>query len=211
MTRSTFPLFQSHLDLVQHYWEEVLQVGDLVIDATCGNGKDTVRLTKLVIPESGCLDIQKGGYPLIHSIDVQKDALESARQHAASVLTTEQVQAIRWVHGSHASFPEEITPKSVTAIIYNLGYLPGGNKAITTQTETTLQSIEAALPLLKEGGIITLTAYPGHPEGALENKALLERLTALDPAQWNVCHHRWINRSTAPELFLIQHQLRNIR
>jgi SAM-dependent methyltransferase len=208
MTRDAFPLFQSHLDLVQHYWERIIQKGDFVIDATCGNGKDTVRLAKLVVPKVGCLDIHKSRYPLIHSIDVQKDALESAQTYALSTLTTEQIQAIRWIQGSHAAFPEEIPPQSVKAIIYNLGYLPGGNKAITTQTESTLQSIEAALPLLKEGGIITLTSYPGHAEGALESKALLERLASLDPKRWNICHHRWINRTAAPELFLIQHQLR---
>lgn len=209
MTRAAFPLFQSHLDLAYHYWEETIQAGDLVVDATCGNGKDTVRLAKLAVPSTGVgnPDVQLAGHPVIHSIDIQKDALKEAQTYAASVLTSEQYQAIRWIHGSHASFPEEIKPGSVKAIIYNLGYLPGGNKTITTLTETTLQSIESALPLLKKGGIITLTAYPGHPEGALENRALLERLSALNPAQWNVCHHRWVNRTAAPELFLIQHQL----
>lgn len=201
MTRATFPLFQSHLDLSHYYLAQVIREGDLVLDATCGNGKDTVFLAKLAVPLVG------DGYPAIHSIDLQEDALKAAQKYAASALTAEQFKAIRWVHGSHASFPEEIRPGSLKAIVYNLGYLPGGNKAITTLTETTLQSIEAALSLLKKGGVITLTAYPGHPEGALENRALFERLTALDPTHWNVCHHRWVNRTAAPELFLIQHQL----
>ena len=49
--------------------------------------------------------------------------------------------------------------------MYNLGFLPGGNKEITTLAKTTMKSIEDGLELLDSNGIMTIAVYRGHAEG----------------------------------------------
>ncbi len=109
-------------------------------------------------------------------------------------------------HQCHSEFPETI--KNVKLIVYNLGYLPGGDKTITTRINTTLQSISKALTLLYNEGCLSITVYPGHTEGAIETQSLLAMLQALDPKAWSCCYHRWINRGdTSPGLILVQRKI----
>ena len=79
---------------------------------------------------------------------------------------------IKLIHSSHTTFPEEIKSGTVRLIVYNLGYLPGSDKALTTKVETTLESINHAQRLIMEGGVISVTCYPGHPEGKKEEEEL---------------------------------------
>lgn len=112
---------------------------------------------------------------------------------------------IHWHQGCHSQFPEEILPHSVRLIVYNLGYLPsGGNKKITTQKSTTLKSLEKALVLLQPGGVISITCYPGHAEGAQEMEEVIAFAAKLPPSEWSCCLHHWLNRNKAPALLLIQ-------
>lgn len=193
--RPQFPLFQTPIDLAQGYWKRLLKKGDTVIDATCGNGHDTVTLAQLME--------DLGGGNLI-ALDVQDAALEATKILCKEWFEPASRVQIDLLRQSHASFPEKLLPSSVALIVYNLGYLPGGDKSVTTLTSSTLQSIETALPLLREGGALSVTCYPGHEEGAKEEKNILEYVQKLPPEQWSCCHHKWINRRTAPSLLLIQ-------
>ncbi|MCH9626984.1 MAG: hypothetical protein S4CHLAM2_06160 [Chlamydiales bacterium] len=161
----------NHLQKAHSYWKETLEPGDLVIDATCGNGHDTLYLTRLGVQ--------------VVAYDIQEKALETARMRAPKA--TYRLQ-------SHASFVE----KEAALIVYNLGYLPGGDKKRTTQTETTLQSVGHALKMVAKA--LSITCYPGHPEGAKEEAALLDFTRSLDPKKWHVCYHQWLNRKQAPSL-----------
>jgi len=185
---ASFPVFNTHLDLAHFYWEKVLQSGDTVIDATCGNGKDTLRMAR------SCQGT-------VYAIDLQPNAIECTKQllHAHGF-----AQNIHYIQGCHSRFPETIAPGSVKLIVYNLGYLPGGNKNLTTTTKTTLESLNNALPLLKEGALLSITCYPGHAEGEIEADHVLKWASSLDPCQWSCCLHRWLNRRKAPCLCLIQ-------
>jgi hypothetical protein len=87
--------------------------------------------------------------------------------------------------------------------VYNLGYLPGGDKQATTSSSTTLESLKAAAALIVAGGAISVTCYPGHPAGKVEEQAVLDYAASLPPAEWSCCHHRWTNRKEAPSLLLI--------
>ncbi len=165
----------NHLQKAHSYWKEILEQGDLVIDATCGNGHDTLYLTEL-------------GAKVV-AYDIQEEALEAARIRAP-----EATYRLR----SHISFVE----KEAALIVYNLGYLPGGNKERTTQTDTTLQSVGRALDMVTKA--ISITCYPGHPEGAKEEAALLDFARSLDPKKWHVCHHQWLNRKQAPSLLWLE-------
>lgn len=184
--QSSFPLIQNHLDFAHDLWKRHLKPGDWAIDATCGNGWDTLELAQLVGPKGGVV-----------SIDIQEAAIAEAKKRACE-------QQVHFFCQSHETFPELCTRHPIRLIAYNLGYLPGGDKAVTTRVESTLKSVYNGLELLETGGVMSMTCYPGHPEGALEEVALKEFVAALDPKKWNVSHHRWVNRKLAPNLFVIQ-------
>lgn len=193
--KKTFSLFQSHLDLAHHYWTQLVQEGDTVIDATCGNGHDTLKLCQLA------LSADKGK---IYAIDSQSIAIESTKTLLAHHLSVDEQKRVEFHHRCHSIFPSSIESEDVKLIVYNLGYLPGGNKAETTTCLTTLQSLQHACALLKAGGAISVTCYPGHPEGAREQEAILKFSSALQPTEWSCCHHTWNNRHLAPSLLLLQ-------
>ena len=196
--RSSFPLFDSHLDLSHFYWQRLVKKGDIVIDATCGNGKDTLKLCELALsPDTG----------IVYGFDVQIEAIAFTNEYLKEHLDAELLTRLKLLQCSHAYFPEEIQTNSVSLIVYNLGYLPGGDKAKTTHTSSTLQSIENALMLLKMGGAISITCYPGHAEGNIEMDALIQYASQLPPKEWSCCHHSWLNRRAAPSLLLMQKTL----
>lgn len=195
MPRNSFPLFQSHLDLAHEYWKRLLQSGDIAVDATCGNGQDTLALAKMYLtPREGN----------IYAFDIQERAIASTQLLLADALPEEIRKRIVLTCASHEHFPFSIAPESVRLFVYNLGYLPKGDKSLTTRVESTLSSIQEALKLLACGGAISVTCYPGHTEGAEEEKSLLSFAKTLDARHWSCCHHRWLNRRESPSLLFIQ-------
>ncbi len=190
-----FHLFQSHRDLAHHYWSLCVEKGDTVIDATCGNGKDTLMLAKLA------LDLSQGS---LFALDIQEIAIQKTGQLLEKNLSSDEYQHCHFVQGCHSVFPAEIKAETVKLVVYNLGYLPGGSDPLTTQFETTLTSIQKAMALVMWGGVISITCYPGHPEGKVEEDGILAFVAGLDPVEWSCCHHRWLNRRAAPSLFLLQ-------
>ncbi len=193
------PLFINHLDLSKQYFRRLLKFGDIVIDATCGNGHDTEYLALQILTE-------KSG--LLYTLDIQDKALDLAKMRIQEKFSTAINQRIHFLKRCHSSFPEEILKKSVQLIVYNLGYLPGGNKEITTKSVTTLKSIQNALELISETGAICITCYPAHPAGEIEEQLILEFMKGLDYHEWICCHHRFINREKSPSLILIQRTLK---
>jgi Putative rRNA methylase len=188
-----FSLFQSHLDLAHAYWTTLLRDGGWAIDSTCGGGRDTLKLARILSgrEESGVI-----------GIDIQKDAIE--RTEALLDGEGSARAQVHLFHQSHEEFPPLAYERPVRLIVYNLGYLPGGDKENTTLTPTTLASIERALELVQPGGALSITCYPGHKEGAREAQAVQELAAGLSPAEWNVCLHTHLNRSASPQLLLLQ-------
>jgi hypothetical protein len=177
-----------HILIARRYWEHVLKPGDTVIDATLGNGHDALFLAQLL----------QGKGKLI-CYEIQEKAIEQAKKRLQE-LPVDYLNTIQFKHQSHHSFEEE----GVKLIVYNLGYLPGGDKKITTLRETTLKSLERGLGALCPKGAISITCYPGHEEGAHEEKLLLDYLRTLPAAQWQICYHQWINRPASPSLIWLQ-------
>lgn len=171
------------LKLGHSIWSEHLKEGSRAIDATCGNGHDTLFLAKQNLSH-------------LYVFDIQEKALLTTQERVG------KRKNISYHLGCHSLF-EGITPP-VDLIVYNLGYLPGGDKSLTTQVETTLQSVQKGLSLLSPRGLMSLTLYPGHPEGKREEEALLDLTSAFSPKKFQVSHHRLLNRSNAPSLLLIQ-------
>ncbi|MFQ5730150.1 MAG: class I SAM-dependent methyltransferase [Waddliaceae bacterium] len=193
-----FSLFHSHIDLAHKHWKSLVRPGDTVIDATCGNGHDTLFLAGLALtPKTGSL----------YALDLQPIAIESCRELLLNNLPRDVFEKIHFIEGCHSILPKGILPESTKLIAYNLGYLPGGDKTKTTRAKTTLKSLRQAQVIIQAGGVISVTCYPGHPEGKEEEKAILEYAETLDPKRWSCCHHSWINRKKAPSLLFIQKRL----
>jgi ubiquinone/menaquinone biosynthesis C-methylase UbiE len=149
-----------------------LQIGDIAIDATAGNGHDTCFLAESIGP-AGC----------VYAFDVQPEAL----QRTASRLETRELRNVVYCEADHADMlsvlPDELLGY-VRAIMFNLGYLPGGDKRLTTSTSTTIRALSASVRLLQPRGVLTVLAYPGHPGGEDETRAVQEFLGTLDSAQF---------------------------
>ena len=171
-----------HLAEATRFWKELLTKEECAIDATCGNGYDTATLAELA--------------GSVIAIDIQEVAISSAKQLAKS-------QSIKWLHQSHETFPAWIEPGSIKLITYNLGYLPGGNKSLTTRVDSTLKSIQNGLPLLKQSGAMTLVCYPGHTEGEKEERELLDFFKTLDRKKYLVSYNAWPNRLKHPSLIKV--------
>jgi predicted methyltransferase len=149
----------------------VLRPGDLAIDATAGNGHDTVFLAGWV-----------GEAGRVLAFDVQAEAITAARARVAAAGLTSRVE---FIHGTHASLPDHVVPGSVAAVMFNLGYFPGGDHTVITRTDETLAALAAALAALKSGGILTVVCYPGHPGGDEESAAVAAWSEGLDPANFS--------------------------
>lgn len=166
--------------------------GDTAVDATMGNGHDTLMLCELV-----------GENGRVYAFDVQKQALESTQKRLREAGVAERAQLYLCGHQHMAQH----VPQNVQAIMFNLGWLPGGDKSITTQWETTEQAVDAALKLLAVNGICVICVYPGHEAGDYERRLLAQKLAALRPQDFNVVHHRFINAGPgAPECYILQKQ-----
>jgi len=186
--RSQFPLFNTPIDLAHDLWGKILEPFDAAIDATCGNGKDSLVLSQILKPLKG----------MLFCIDIQEKAIENTK-----VLLQNETIAQFYLQ-SHETLPEVPSSHNLKLIVFNLGYLPSGDKTLTTKVDSTLQSVLNALNVLSFGGMVSITCYPGHLEGKKEQEALLEMLSKLDPMIWSFTTFFWPNRNASPSLFLVQ-------
>ena len=164
--------------------------GDTVVDATMGNGHDTAFLCEAV-----------GSDGTVYAFDVQEQAV------AATKALLEQKglsdRALLFCCG-HERMDAFVCGK-VRAVVFNLGWLPGGDHAITTRWETTKDAVAMGLNLLLPGGVMVLCAYPGHEEGDRERRELASFLGTLSNRSFNVLRQHFLNAgSGAPECFVVQ-------
>ncbi|GAB5411935.1 MAG: class I SAM-dependent methyltransferase [Chlamydiales bacterium] len=180
-------LFRSHIKIAHDFWKKILTAGDCAIDATCGNGHDSLFIAELIGPEGE-----------LHCIDVQEAAIECTRTELKYF-----IDITRFHLGSHVTLPS-VSPK---LIVYNLGYLPGADKSLTTMTDTTLKSVQNALEIIQPGGLISITCYPGHPEGKIEQEALFQFVSEISNINYIVSTINWTNRPFSPSLIFIESKI----
>ena len=129
--------------LLHTFLREVVSAGDVVIDATAGNGYDTVFLARCV-----------GGEGKVYAFDVQQAAIDSA---SAKVMAEGCAAHVTFVHDSHRHLAKHVQAgEAISAIVFNLGYLPGDDHGTTTEKDETLHALEAAVGLLKSGGVLAV-------------------------------------------------------
>ncbi len=146
---------------VHHILTNHLKEGDRAIDATAGNGYDTLFLAEQVGPSGKVI-----------AIDIQDCAIRSTREKLESAGLIDRV---RLVTDDHAVALKKLTASNrgkVAAITFNLGYLPGSDKSIQTRAESTEEPLAASIQLLTPGGYLCVTAYRGHSGGTSEAEAV---------------------------------------
>ncbi|UWG98995.1 methyltransferase domain-containing protein [Dehalobacter sp. DCM] len=174
--------------LLKSYLQNRIKAGDIVVDATAGRGKDTLFLAECV-----------GPLGKVYAFDIQEDAIASTRE----LLTEYQLMdRVALFLESHSEI-DKIVPTGIKAVIFNLGYLPGSNQQVTTHPETTIQAIEAGVRLLTEKGLIVLTVYRGHDQGAAESASLNTYLAGLPKKDFSVLQGIYLNQGDASPYWLI--------
>lgn len=154
--------------------------GDAVIDATAGNGHDTLFLAQLAAP---------GG--TVFAFDIQPGALANTRRRLEDAgLPPETWQLIPYGHEQMADHIPQRWAGRIAAVVFNLGYLPGGDKSVTTSPVSTLAAMSAALNLLRPGGTLVAVLYTGHPGGAAEEEAVIHFAGGLAAEEWLMAWHR---------------------
>ncbi|MEG0855242.1 MAG: class I SAM-dependent methyltransferase [Terrisporobacter sp.] len=170
--------------------DKIVKDGDTVVDATMGNGYDTVYLAKIV-----------GNNGKVYSFDVQEEAIKSTRKKIEKEELNDFVTLILDGHQNIDKYVKE----EVSCILFNLGYLPRAKHQVITKPNTTLMAIEKSLELLKPNGIISIAMYTGHEGGMDERNYVCEYLNKLDQNYYNVLHMEFTNQiNNPPELILVE-------
>lgn len=177
------------LELHKYFIRGHLQEGDTAVDYTMGNGHDTEFLSKTVGPSGH-----------VYAFDIQQQAIDSTARHLRESGCPENYTLI---HDSH-QFVKNYVHTPVKAGMFNLGWLPGGDKSITTLRESTMPALEAAIDLMDADAILNVAVYPGHAEGDAEGKLIGEYLSSL--SRHRVCCTKVaiLNSPTSPYFFVIE-------
>lgn len=179
---------KNSLALAHEFIEENVKKGDIVIDATAGRGYDTAFLCSLV-GESG----------FVYAFDIQEEAIESSRR-----LLSERgyLHLVRLILDGHENMDKYDFGGSVSAVVFNFGYLPAGDHSIGTTPETSKIAIEKALKIVKEGGIVSLCVYYGGDSGFFEKDAILEFIEGIDYRRFTVLKREFSNRKNCPPIVI---------
>ena len=179
------------LALQKHFILTHLGEGDIAVDFTMGNGHDTEFLSKTV-----------GEYGHVFAFDVQEQALASTSEHLRRSGCPDNCTLILDSHHNVKKYVDV----PFKAGMFNLGYLPGSDKTVTTMRSTTLPAIEAAISLMARDAILLIAVYPGHPEGEAEGKLICEYLSTL--SRYKICATRVqiLNSPTSPFFIVVENK-----
>jgi len=188
----------SLVNVAHNLIRDVLYPGDIAIDATVGNGHDTLFLVEQVSPSGR-----------VFGFDSQQAAIDSTWLKMESCCNMSvSSQQLTLIQASHAGMAENIPAKyhgNIKACMFNLGYLPGGDKSIITRTDSTVTALNVTNRILSSNGIITVMAYPGHHGGDLETDQVKNWCEQLDEDQFKISIvYSSATNESAPRLFVIR-------
>lgn len=186
-------LIQNTTELALYVCEKYIRKDGIAVDGTCGRGKDTLWLAER------CRKV--------YSFDIQREALTSAeellRENNIEFSYEDDDAAVMLINDSHEKI-EEYVDLSPCIIMFNLGFLPGGNKEITTGLKSTMTALKTSLKILDTGGILCVTMYPGHKEGLKEKNAILKWAESLDKSIFHCVYADMLNQTyKAPQILWI--------
>lgn len=176
-------------DMQKQMLSEHIGTGNIVADFTVGNGNDTLWLANRV-GESG----------KVYGFDIQKQAIDNTRERLQSYGVLERCTLVLDSHHNMLKYIDGM----IDAGVFNLGFLPGGDKGITTMRDTTLPAIKAAISILKPGGCLLIAIYPGHNEGRLEGELINSLLAEYDQKHLSAYRFGVVNAPTSPYFFFVE-------
>ncbi len=167
--------FINLVELAQKRARAHLQNGAIAVDATVGNGHDTVMLAEAV-----------GVNGEVFGFDIQQTALTVTRERVSELGLLERVKLIEGSHADMVQLLPHRAIKGIDLVMFNLGYLPGGDKRVITESDSTMRALNGALSLLSHRGAISIIAYPGHSGGDSESEMVSEWCNRLDVKRYQV-------------------------
>lgn len=160
--------------------ENFLKKNHLAVDLTAGNGKDTLFLARRA--------------RRVLAMDIQQAAMDKAE----ALLKKEEITNAKLILDSHENVSRYVNLSEVDAFVMNLGYLPGGDKKITTTWPATKRTLNAILANMKSGALISLAIYPGHDAGKVESEGMEALIGALDQKAYKVVKITFPNQNHCP-------------
>ncbi|MCZ2257931.1 tRNA (mnm(5)s(2)U34)-methyltransferase [Sporosarcina sp. G11-34] len=181
------------LPFARRLLERTIVPGEIVVDATAGNGNDTQFLAKHV-----------GEHGHVYAFDIQQAALDSTAQRLG-----ELNNRVSLILDSHDKVEQYVNEK-IGGAVFNLGYLPHSEDlSIVTKPDTTIKAIHTLLGMLKKGGIIAISVYDGHEGGAEERDALLDFVMNLHQADVHVVRYELINQKNNPPFLIALEKMKD--
>ena len=179
------------LEIAHDFLAQVITQEDIVVDATMGNGHDTLLLAKLA--------------KQVYAFDIQEQALEKTSQRLQEAGLT-NAELILQGHETVDQFVRE-----AKAGIFNLGYLPSADKSIITQPQTTIEALEKLCHLLVKGGRIAIMIYYGHEGGDIERDAVMDYVSQLPQQEYTATIYRTLNQINNPPFLVMIEKLERYR
>ena len=179
------------LEMAHDFLAQVITQEDIVVDATMGNGHDTLFLAKLA--------------KQVYAFDIQEQALEKTSQRLQEAGLT-NAELILQGHETVDQFVRE-----VKAVIFNLGYLPSADKSIITQPQTTLEALDKLCHMLVKGGRIAIMIYYGHEGGDIERDAVMDFVSQLPQQEYTATIYRTLNQINNPPFLVMIEKLERYR
>lgn len=175
-------------ELAMHVTLAYIRRGDTVIDATCGTGRDTAVLAKAV-----------GEPGKVYAFDIQQAAIDRTRERLIEEgILNERFASVQLIKDSFVTMGSYVPEGGAAAVVFNLGYLPGGDHSVTTTADETLAGLKEALRIIRPGGIVTVVLYSGHEEGAREKQQVLSWAERLDPGAYHAAYTSFTNQNNDP-------------
>lgn len=179
MSPQDYPL--NALGLAHRFMAAHIRPGGFCIDATAGRGRDTLFLCRLV-----------GDAGRVLAVDIQQSAVEATRELLAAEGMAHRAQVLCTCHSRLGELAE---PETVDGVMFNFGWLPGGDHSLFSQADTSVRAVEAALNLLRPGGVMSLCLYYGRENGTAERDAVLAYLQTVDNRRYTVIVGDFLNRT----------------
>ena len=183
------------IQYAQTLMRQAIDEGDIAVDATAGNGHDTIFLAELVGPN---------GY--VYAFDVQKEAVDAT---LLRVLDHAYEDRVRVLNRGHEEV-DQFIDKEIGAAIFNLGYLPGSDHSVVTKPNTTLEAVRKMLNMLKVGGMIVLVVYHGHEGGKEERDEVIHFVSQLPQKYVHVLRYEFINQKNDPPFIIALEKVKQL-
>lgn len=174
------------------YWQSWLKPGQSAFDATAGNGHDTLALAEILGPNGKVI-----------AVDLQLSAIKSTRSRLTDADCIDRVELHCGSHDQPAHFLPKSLAGKLSLVVFNLGYLPGGDTHLTTLASTTLNALNNLQPWLAPSHMLSIITYPGHPEGKIEHQAFQTWLTQNHHHYQSIWQHIPPTKNNQPPILTI--------